>query len=607
MVYRFFKHKWQKVALICLVSLIAIVLILALVINHYWSPILAKKLKSTVAEASDGLYKIDFSTAELKILQGRIVVYNITLKPDTAVYRQKLKQHLAPNNLYELKVNRLVLKHIHPFKLYFSKRLDIGQIVLSAPELRATYLLNHKKDTTEKDKRTLYQKIKKSLKSIHVGEIQLNDVKLKYEDYSGSKIAVSELKELHLMAKELLIDSTTQTDTSRFFYCKDVITDINNFTWQTKDKLYTFKVKHFSLSTATSKLKAEHITIDPSKDFFAKKPTDRFTIRMASAQLSNFDYNNYNKYRNVSASALTISNGSVTIANSAQPSKNKKTDKASTFPQVSLSKVATDFKLDTLNIRNVDVRYNEFNQKTKRWGDVHFTAVTGHMLNLTNNKAALQKNNIAAINLQSYFMGSGKLNVKFTFNLTDKSLPYTYSGALGPMGMQPINQATVPLATVRLTSGKINSLKFDIKGNKDKANGRVSLLYNDLKIKLLRVNENKELKGKGLISLMANTFVIKRNNPDNPGEVPRSFNVTYLRPYDSPFFKTVWKTLLAGLKPCAGYDKTTETEMTVKLNERDKEKRDKELKKKREEMKEKQKEKKEKEEKQRKKDKEKNS
>ncbi|MGZ3753533.1 MAG: hypothetical protein ACXVAU_19765, partial [Mucilaginibacter sp.] len=200
----FFKRKWQKRLFIFFAIFLSLILILSFLVNLYWSPILASKVKSTVLTSSDSLYTVDFSDAKLHIIRGEIDIYNITLKPDTTVYNRRKKRHLAPNNLIELHVKRIVLSHIHPFQLYFQDKLDIGEIILREPELKVSYQLNHTKDTTTKDNRTTWQKISRSLKSIHIGQISLNDVKLKYDDYSGNKLAVSELKEMNLSATDLL-------------------------------------------------------------------------------------------------------------------------------------------------------------------------------------------------------------------------------------------------------------------------------------------------------------------------------------------------------------------------------------------------------------------
>src|SRR3984957_15485670 len=109
MAFKFFRRKWHKVTAIGLAVFIALILILALPINSYWSPILAKEVKKIVLKSSDSLYNVSFSSAELHVLRGTIDIYNITFSPDTAVYNRKKKQNLAPNNLVEMKIKRLTL------------------------------------------------------------------------------------------------------------------------------------------------------------------------------------------------------------------------------------------------------------------------------------------------------------------------------------------------------------------------------------------------------------------------------------------------------------------------------------------------------------------
>jgi len=125
----------------------------------------------------------------------------------------------------------------------------------------------------------------------------------------------------------------------------------------------------------------------------------------------------------------------------------------------------------------------------------------------------------------------------------------------------------MPFAMVKITNGSLKEFSFDINANSRIAKGHINLLYNDLKVKLLQPDTTFGLKSKIIESLYANIFIIKHNNPDNAGEAARAFNVTYLRPKDSPFFKTIWNTLLAGIKPSAGIDAKTERSIAIKMNE----------------------------------------
>ena len=194
-------------------------------------------------------------------------------------------------------------------------------------------------------------------------------------------------------------------------------------------------------------------------------------------------------------------------------------------------------------------------------------ALYGRFFNITNDSIAIAKNNICTADLNTSFMNTGKLKVHFTFDLAAKDFAYTYKAHLGAMDLEDANPATMPFAMVKIKSGTLKSLDFDIKANDKTNRGKVTLLYNDLKVKLLSPDTLMDgFKGKLIESLYANIFIIKHDNPDKPGEIPRSFYVNYMRPKDSPFFKTIWQTLLSGIKPAAGLDdktmRATQTQLT---------------------------------------------
>jgi len=569
--FNFLKLKRNKLGLEILVAFVTISLVLAFLINAYWAPVLAQKIRDAVLKGSDSLYKADFSNAELNILRGNITFYNITIKPDTAIYNRMCREHRAPNNLIELKVRRLILTDIHPFKLYFKHQLNIGELVLNDPDLHVTYKLNQTKDTVIADNRTAWQQISKNLNSIHIANIFLNNIKLKYDDYSGHKLEISEFKEMSFSASDLLIDSATQKDKSRLLYCREIIAELNNYKGKSADGLYAYKISHIKLSTLTSQVNITGLSLTPidGKTFFMRTKKDKYFFQLDSLQLNHFDYLGYHRFRTFSVSSIVAANGAFSLFNNPNGAPgNPAVDKITSFPAHALKEITTDIRIDTTYMHNVSVTYSEYNDKSYETGSVIFTSIKGKILNITNNKAALAKNNICSVNLISNFMGNGRFKVSFNFNLTDPDVPYSYKGELGSMDMGSINAATMPLAMVKITDGNIKSFKFDINANAKVSRGKVELLYNDLKVKLLSPDTNViSFKGKIIESLYANIFIIKHNNPDNPDEAPRTFNVNYIRPKDSPFFRTVWQTLLAGIKPAAGLDEKTEKATEAKMDE----------------------------------------
>ncbi|MDB4922358.1 hypothetical protein [Mucilaginibacter sp.] len=571
MAHKYLKHKWQKISLAVVLVFTVFVLLPALFINSYWSPILEGRVKDIVIKSSDSLYTVSFSSAELHVLRGTIVILNITLKPDTSVYNAKKKAHLAPNNLVELHIKKLVLSRIHPFRLYFRNKLDIGQVMLYNPVLNVSYQLNHTRDTVLKDNRTAWQKISKNLHYIHIGDILMGDVKFMYKDYSGNKLVISQLKEMNLSAHDLLIDSATQTDKSRVLYCKDITAELNNYNGKTPNGLYSYNIKSLKLSTSKSQLTVSGLILKPAATeiFFNESHRDRFTFRLDSAQLRNFDYITYHKYRSLTASKLILSNGSLQIFANPNHLK-KKEDKIRSFPNVALNNISTDIKIDTVLLHYINITYNEFNVDSKKTGTLTFNNTNGRALNITNNKAALKKNNISTILLSTYFMNRGKFDADINFNLTDKNNSFGVKGKLGPMNLQALNQAVMPLGMIKINSGTLNQFDFDIKANRNGAEGKVELLYNDAKITMLKADTtNDKLKRKTIASLYTNIFILKHNNPDKPGMQPRIVYVNFVRKPENAFFKTIWKTLLNGLKPSIGFDKKTEQAMIYMLNQQE--------------------------------------
>ncbi len=165
-------------------------------------------------------------------------------------------------------------------------------------------------------------------------------------------------------------------------------------------------------------------------------------------------------------------------------------------------------------------------------------------------------------------MNRAKLNVEFAFNLVDKNNSFSYKGSLGPMDLQFVNPAVKPLAMIKINSGTVKQLDFNIQANSAIARGNIGVLYKDLKVSILKVDTTFDnLKKRPIASLFANLFIVKHDNPDNDGEQPRSATVYYTRTSETPFFKFIWQTLLSGLKPCIGLNKKVQDATVALINQ----------------------------------------
>ncbi|MEO8712637.1 MAG: hypothetical protein ABI405_10965, partial [Parafilimonas sp.] len=108
-----------------------------------------------------------------------------------------------------------------------------------------------------------------------------------------------------------------------------------------------------------------------------------------------------------------------------------------------------------------------------------------------------------------------------------------------------LNEAAKPLGLFEINSVSIKSLKTHIQGNNYNAHGSVYLVYDDLKITALKIDDSNKLKSRGFLSFIANTFVINKSN--SKAEAKQEYS-SFKRDPQRSFFYLIWKTLLTGIK-----------------------------------------------------------
>jgi hypothetical protein len=567
MVINFIKQRWKRIALTVTALAIVCITVLVLLINFYWSPILGEKLKASILKTTDSLYSVNFSRSSLSFLKGELAIDNIELIPNMAVYNRRKKANLAPNNLYSLKIQQLIIHHLHPLNLYFNNRIDVDQIVINSPDLHVSFERNRDQDTLIKDKKTPYQLISKFLRSIRVNSILLNDVKFSYADPYVKENAI-ELKDLNLKATDLLIDSTTQNSKSRFLFCADVSAELSNFSRTSESKKFTYNIASLTFSTQSSQLIATGISFKPTKtveEFFKGNNEDCYAVGLDSVRLNNFDFKAYSKYHSIHASSATFTNGKFEMY--ANPAPNDTTiDQSINFPQLLLHRLKLDVKVDTVVSDNTEVLYTEYGIKSGQPGTVMFNRINGKIYNVTNNKTALKADSTAHASLEGLLMGRSKLKADFSFDLTDPSMPFAFKGHLDSIKLKYVNPITMPLGMVKLASGDVRSLDFDVQANRVFSTGTLTAIYDNLKIKILKKNEENHLKKMGIISLLANAMIIKRDNPYY-GESPRVAHIALQRRTYASMFSFMWKSIFMGLKESVGYDVVTEQTIKRRINQ----------------------------------------
>ena len=550
------KYKILKWIAGILGALVLLMGIAAIYLSAKWKPLLTEKITEGVRNGSKGLYTIKFEDIHLNLITGSASLDRVSLIPDTGIYNSLRANNLAPANLFELKLEKLNINRVGVLTAYFKKKVELNSIILDHPSINVLHFDVPKKPDTVKEEKTLYEQISKTLKSIHVKAIKIVDADLDYLNGETGK-ALNSVKHLDITASDFLVDSLSQYDATRFYNTKDISFVLKGYRSTGKDKMYSIKVDTITGSAKAKSLRVvgvQVIPLHPDLEFsrMYKYGKDRYDLKFNQIQFTGVDFMKLNAEGTLHATALSIGPAKVNIFVNRELPAPPGLDKFKNFPHVALKRLPIPATIDTLKLRDLDVAYTEYNPMSLKRGTVYFENFGGDIYNLSNDSLQLLKNNHAIAKLHAMVMKTSRIDITMDLNLTAKDAAFTYKGSVAPMDMMVLNTVAKNMGLVEIESGKMQKTTFDIKANRNGSSGTVVFLYNNLKVKLLKDSELGEPpKKKGLLSFIANTVLIKDDNPTK-NDPARVANVTFERTPAASFFNLLWKGVFMGMRETIG-------------------------------------------------------
>ena len=184
-------------------------------------------------------------------------------------------------------------------------------------------------------------------------------------------------------------------------------------------------------------------------------------------------------------------------------------------------------------------------------GVVNFVNSDLVISNITNVPQALQKNSQLKIRFSSKVLGAIPITGNFIFLMNNNEQGnFIVNGRVTEFDALKLNKVSVPMALIKVNSGKITSINFNVTGNNTKAAGDFTMTYENLKVDVLKRDKNTNVvKKRGLASLAANV-IVKNSNPDGRGL--RKVKPSSERNIYKSFFNLVWKTVFDGMKRTVG-------------------------------------------------------
>ncbi|HYG20292.1 MAG TPA: DUF748 domain-containing protein, partial [Ohtaekwangia sp.] len=223
------------------------------------------------------------------------------------------------------------------------------------------------------------------------------------------------------------------------------------------------------------------------------------------------------------------------------------------LPIHSLQRLPIHLKIDTIQLSDSFVSYEEFPEKGDSAGGVFFDKLNATIASINNDPAFQQASNMKA---SAQLMGKGDLVVNFTFPY-DTLQAYGVSGSLQNFPLVKLNSMLGPAAKARIESGVMTNLKFNYRYNPTRADGEVELNYENLKVLSLRENNKNEASVDVLKTLLVSAL-IRKDMDETVREDKKTGTVLFYRDTKRSVLNYWWKSLFSGIKSAYNIDKLQE-------------------------------------------------
>jgi hypothetical protein len=518
-----------------------------------------KDIPKLVFLKSDSIYRISYDDLYVDEVEGEIIIKNLQLYPDTT-YKNSTDSTL-PKNLMRITVPELHVTGVRTDAALLNNEITAAKISITNPVVTMFNNDRVKKDTTENDDVStsygIYRVLLRGLQKISVDTILITGADYHICKWLGDDTVFTG-KSINARLYHLNISDSTSTDTSRVLFAKQADLTVEKIRIREKKGFYHFVLNEVQLQSQERAFAIKTVFMAPTLNEAAfvkaaKWQTDRLNIDFTGLRFTGMNVQSLLD-GNLIANELVIQDALFKIFRDKSYPRKSVPGKAPNYPQQLFTQIPVQVGLKKMVVNHGYIEYKEKNPKTAKSGVIHFDKVSATLFNVTNRPVDLAENAVCTVKFSTLFLNKVPLSATLELYPGHNKGRFAARGKMGAVDAGFFNPLTEPLALLSINSGTVNGLEFNFTGNNNGANGTVKLLYQDLKVRILKQDEDNknEFKSKKLVSLLAN-LSIKNDNPSRNKPL-RVADVNNPRDGSKGIFNLIWKTILAGLIKTLGIE-----------------------------------------------------
>lgn len=515
--------------------------------------LIKQQLNKTITRKSNGLYNLSYRQFELDEVAGNLSVSDIHLEFDSVRYAQLTQEGNEPSLLFRIYIPQLHITGVETPRALLDKEMVGSEVEIQSPVVELIYTGKGKDSTADLPPDSLYQAILGNMNLVKLASLSIKNVTLVTRKWKSSDTAL-QVQGLNMVLGDILIDSNSGADQSRFLFARKMELSANLARWEDAKKIYRYQLDSFSCNIEKKEMEARHFHIRPKledEDFMNKVGVqiDRYDIRFSDIRLMGWNIPLITRQQ-IIADSLSVSKAIVKVYKDHHQPRDH-INRVGSFPHQALQRLRYRVIIPALTVQDAFIEYKQNTPKTGRKGKVQFYQTTLHVSNLTNDSLWIRSNPFCIARAKTSFMNLTPLEAVFKFNLARTNGSYEVQASLGKINATELNSITEPLAAARIESGTVRSAQIHLSGSDYAGFASIQLQYENLKVAVLGKDEEKgTLDKKGLVSFAAN-MIIKNDNPGKDG-ILRIGKGKFERDINRGYFNLLWKSLYVAIADCMG-------------------------------------------------------
>lgn len=335
----------------------------------------------------------------------------------------------------------------------------------------------------------------------------------------------------------------------------DVDLDVQDIELNFPQSSYEFRCERLRVSVPDSEMVAESVELYPlggDEKFFGESKFRKTRMRLVVPQYKVMGLAWLELLQGVSYRARSIQFHDAFLDILVNKDKPNSKEKSSPFmPNEMLVSIKETLQVGSVNIVNGRLKYSETFPGGTRPSWITFDSLQMSAEGITNRG---DRSAAVVIHVQTKFANAGTMIVLMSVPVASPELSLHYTGSLSGMDLRALNSFLEPAENMRIKSGDLEEVTFEVSFASGHARGNVRGVYRKLVIAAIDKQTGSE-KGFSdrLTSFIANTFKIHGTNVPNKSGSMKIGEVKYTRERDDSFIQVVWFSLRTGVRDVVGF------------------------------------------------------